>query len=129
MGITESDKNNRNEQQRRKNFRKRPRWHNRQIEYKSCPICGKSVKSMLTAIAVNEEGDPAHFDCVLKQLTEQEKPVSGEKITYIGNGTFAVVKMKPGSRGASFTVIKRIQYENKDLKADWRKRISKRIKK
>ena len=128
MSEIESEKN-RPDRQRRRNFRRRPRWHNRQIEYKTCPICGKSVKSMLTAIAVNEDMDPAHFDCVIKQISEQEKVGNGEKVTYIGNGTFAVVKMKPGSRGSSFTVIKRIQYESKDTKADWRKKISKRIKK
>jgi len=128
VGNNESERKN-PDHQRSRNYRRRPKWHNRKIEYKTCPICGKSVKSMLTAIAVNEDMDPAHFDCVIKQLTEQEKVGNGEKVTYIGNGTFAVVKMKPGSRGSSFTVIKKIQYENKDSKADWRKKISNRIKK
>ncbi len=126
MNSTDSEKNK--PSGRRRNYRRRPKWHHRQVEYKTCPICGKSVKSMLTAISVNDEMDPAHFDCVLKQITEQEKIGNGEKVTYIGNGTFAVVKMKPGSKGASFTVIKKIQYENKDIKAEWRKRISKRLK-
>ena len=128
MGDIESEKN-RPDRQRRRNYRRRTRWYDRQIDYKTCPICGKSVKSMLTAIAVNENMDPAHFDCVIKQIAEQEKVGKGEKITYLGNGTFAVVKMKSGSRGASFAVTKRIQYENKEMKADWRKKMSNRIKK
>ncbi len=84
---------------------------------------------MLTAVAVNEDMDPAHFDCVLKKISEEEKVGPGEKVTYIGNGTFAVIKMKHGGKGSSFSIIKKIQYESKDLKADWRKKISQRLKK
>ncbi len=115
---------------RRKNFRRRNKnFHRPPVEYKSCPICGKAVKSMLTAISVNKDMDPAHFDCVVKQLAEQEQLKKGEKISYLGNGTFAVIKMNQGGKGSpAFTIIKKIQYEEKDKKAEWRKKISKRLK-
>ena len=113
----------------RKNFRRRGKnFHRPPVEYKACPICGKAVKSMLTAISVNEDMDPAHFDCVVKQLTEQEQLKKGEKISYLGNGTFAVIKMKQGGKGPAFTILKKIQYEEKEKKAEWRKKISKRLK-
>lgn len=114
---------------RRKNFRRRGKnFHRPPVEYKTCPICGKAVKSLLTAISVNPDMDPAHFDCVLKQLQEQETLKKGEKISYLGNGTFAVIKMKQGGKGPAFTILKKIQYEEKDKKADWRKKIGKRLK-
>jgi len=83
---------------------------------------------MLTAISVNEEMDPAHFDCVLKQLSETEDLNKGEKITYLGNGVFGVVKLKSGNKGLNFTIVKKIQFENKDKKAEWRKKIGRRLK-
>ncbi len=113
---------------RRRNYRRRSKSYHKSIEYKKCPICGKAVKSMLTAIAVNEEMDPAHFDCVIKQITDKENIGKGEKVTYLGNGTFAVIKIKSGSRGTSFTVIKKIQYEDKEKQVEWRKKISWRLK-
>lgn len=114
---------------RRQNFQRRNKgYHRPQREYKTCPLCGKSVKSMLTAISVNEEMDPAHFDCVLKQLSETEDLNKGEKITYLGNGVFGVVKLKSGNKGLNFTIVKKIQFENKDKKAEWRKKIGRRLK-
>ncbi len=115
---------------RKQNLRRRNKgYHRPQREYKTCPLCGKSVKSMLTAISVNEDMDPAHFDCVLKQLSETEDLKKGEKITYLGNGVFAVVKLKPGNNnGLNFTIVKKVQFENKDKKAEWRKKIGRRLK-
>ncbi len=114
---------------RRRNFRRRSKgFHRYPVENKTCPICGKAVKSMLTAISVSDDMEPAHFDCVLKQLTERENLQKGEKITYIGNGNFAVIKMKQGGKGVPFTILKKIQFEEKDKKAEWRKKIGKRLK-
>ncbi len=114
---------------RRRNFRRRGKgFHRPPVEYKTCPLCGKAVKSMLTAIAVNDDMDPAHFDCVLKQLSEREDLRKGEKISYLGNGTFAVIKMRQGGKGQPFTILRKIQFEEKDKKAEWRKKISRRLK-
>ncbi|MCF6335855.1 MAG: hypothetical protein L3J12_08950 [Spirochaetales bacterium] len=106
---------------RRNNYR---RFRNKR-SFPECPICGQSVKFLLTAISVGEENNPAHFDCVLKSISEKEELGPREKITYIGNGDFAIVTGKPGK---DIKIRKKIQFENKELKGDWRKRISRNLK-
>jgi hypothetical protein len=74
-----------------------------------CPMCGEPVRDQKTAIAASQGRGPAHFDCVLQELTGHEALAPGEKITYLGKGTFGVVsyKVTPGP----FVIRKRIPYE------------------
>ncbi len=97
-------------------------------DFPNCPICGNSVKDMSTAIAFGEDGEPAHFDCILKQLESRETLESDEKICYLGNGSFGIIKTRAGGP-MKFFVRKRIQYEEAEKKYDWRKKVSSRIKK
>lgn len=107
---------------RRRNNYRRPR--NRK-SFPECPICNQSVKFLLTAISVGEDNRPAHFDCVLKQITETEELGPKEKVTYIGNGNFAVVS---GKIGKDLKIKKKIEFEGKENKGEWRKRISRNLK-
>lgn len=100
---------------------------NESDELPDCPICGRPVRYLMTAIAQGESGDPAHFDCVLKVITEHEEIQPREKVCYLGNGSFGIVRFKPGAQ-VRFTIRKRIQYEPKDKSYPWRKRISTRAK-
>ena len=98
--------------------------------YAECPICGKGVRDLLTAIAWGEERKPSHFDCVLKSISEQEEMLPREKIVYLGAGSFGIVKFRSGSGSASrFVVRKRIQMEEKEEPLEWRKKVSKNIRK
>jgi len=98
-----------------------------QKEFPDCPICGKPVRYLMTAIAQGEGAEPAHFDCVLKGITEHEEMQPREKVCYLGNGSFGIVRFKPNGQ-LRFSIRKRIQYEEKDKDIPWRKRISNRVK-
>lgn len=106
---------------KRSNYR-RPR--SKKI-FPECPICNQSVKFLLTAISIGEDKSPAHFDCVIKRITETENLGSKEKITYIGNGNFAVVS---GKAGKDLKIKKKIEFEENESKSEWRKRISRNLK-
>ena len=80
---------------------------------------------MLTAISVGEDKNPAHFDCVLKHISEGEELGAKEKIIYIGNGKFAIVQ---GKSGKELSIRKTIQFEEKESKDEWRKKISRNLK-
>jgi hypothetical protein len=93
----------------------------------NCPLCGKPVYDLSTALSSGQEGgEPAHFDCVLDRVTAAETLESGDKIVYLGSGAFAVVVFKDRSESA-FTVKRRIQWEKEGEKKDWRKGLSSRI--
>jgi hypothetical protein len=93
----------------------------------SCPICGKPVYDLSTAItAARETGDPAHFDCVLERIAASETLATGEKLVYLGSGAFGVVEFKDKNESL-FTVKRRIQWEKEGEKKDWRKGLSSRI--
>ena len=92
-----------------------------------CPICGKAVYDLSTALAASREaGDPAHFDCVLERVVASENLTNGEKLVYLGSGAFGVVEFKDRTESA-FVVRRRIQWEKEGEKKDWRKGISSRI--
>jgi len=117
----ETGNTNPSKNRRRNNYR-RPRMKR---NFPQCPICNKSVKFLLTAISVGEDNKPAHFDCVLKEVSENEELGPKEKIIYIGNGNFAIIN---GKSGKELSIRKTIVYEKKEISADWRKKISKNLK-
>jgi hypothetical protein len=93
----------------------------------ACPICGKPVYDLSSALAANREaGDPAHFDCVLERVAASESLAPEEKLVYLGSGSFGVVEFKDKSE-SHFTVKRRIQWEKEGEKKDWRKGLSSRI--
>ena len=115
-------KNMNSSKNRKRNNYRRPR---NKKSFPECPICNQSVKFLLTAISVGEDNSPAHFDCVLKRISEKEDLGPKEKITYIGNGNFAIVS---GKSGKDFIIRKKIEFENKHSTGEWRKRISRNLK-
>ncbi len=92
-----------------------------------CPLCQKPIYDLSTALTSGkEEGEPAHFDCVLDRVTAAERLEPGEKVVYLGSGAFAVVAFTNRAESA-FTVRRRIQWEKEGEKKDWRKSLSSRI--
>ncbi len=77
----------------------------------ACPLCGEPVRDPKTAIVTPEARRPAHFDCVLQDLSRREELQPGEKVVYLGKGTFGVVTYRSGAGGAPLTIRKRIAYE------------------
>jgi hypothetical protein len=94
-----------------------------EAEHPLCPLCQKPVRELASAIAHRETGSPAHFDCILRLLREENTPGENEKICYLGNGSFGVVQFRGGSP-LRFFVRKRIQYEKTDPPPEWRRQSS-----
>jgi len=57
----------------------------------TCTYCDKVIENIASAIR-GEEDNYYHFDCMIEKLSKEEKLDEGEKISYIGRGTFAIVK-------------------------------------
>lgn len=96
-------------------------------EIKTCPLCGKPVYDLATALSANKEtGEPAHFDCVLERVAAAEGISSHERLVYLGAGNFGVIEFKDKSENA-FVVKRRIAWEGEGEKRDWRKSLSSRI--
>ena len=92
-----------------------------------CPQCGQNVRDVLTAIALSEGEQPTHFDCVIKKISDEEELLPKEKVIYLGNGTFGIVKFKNQSDPRQFTIRKKVQVEHEKLDLEWRKAVSNRV--
>jgi hypothetical protein len=86
----------------------------------NCVLCGLEIKELASAITEQKSGEPAHFDCIVKQLQESEELQPEERICYLGNGSFGIVKNTGSINKNQLFIRKRIQYENKEVKASWR---------
>jgi hypothetical protein len=95
------------------------------VAYPLCPVCQRPVRELASAIAHRETGGPAHFDCILKILREENQPAENEKICYLGNGSFGVVQFRGPMR---FFVRKRVQYEKNDPPPEWRKSLPRQVR-
>ena len=96
-------------------------------EVPQCPYCGQNVRDVLTAIAVENDETPVHFDCVLKKIAESEKLEAKDKICYLGNGSFGIVHFKNPSDPTNFVIKKRIQIEDEKKQISWRRAAVKRV--
>jgi hypothetical protein len=91
-----------------------------------CPICGKPINDIPSALAEKASKQPAHFDCVLASLVEAEKPGPQERVVYLGSGAFAVVEGNPQTP-QKFSIVRKIQYEDREAKPDWRKDLNRAV--
>lgn len=117
---------NRSKKRNFKSKRKKQRNEDKR-DLTECPICGKLVRDLNTAVAHKDTGEPVHFECVMKELALTEEIPENQKLCYLGQGTFAVVSMKDSS-GKNFTIHKKIPYEKRDEPIPWRKKISEGLK-
>lgn len=96
------------------------------VEHLKCCYCHEPICEMSLAVDVPGFAEPAHFDCVIARLKQQENLRSGEEIIYIGNRRFAVVVYKTPN---TFDIIREIPFEdNRDFKS-WRNEFSVRMRK
>lgn len=89
-----------------------------------CPRCGAPIEDLPSALNDKESGAPIHFDCVLSRLEEIESPAEGEKIVYLGGGRFGLVRFENPGDLKRFRVVKLVQWEEKDKRADWRREVA-----
>ncbi len=86
-----------------------------------CEICGEPILEISNAINNRISGKPVHFDCVIKQLTETEKPGPNDRITYIGQGKFGVLHFDNPHDMKHFTILKTIEWESRESdRGEWR---------
>ena len=91
-----------------------------------CPVCGKLVKNLYTAISYGKTSSPAHFDCIVRLLREREDLPAGENWCYLGGGSFGVVRRANNVRNPKrssksvFSIRNRIDFESEGSKPEWR---------
>ncbi|MBQ9495186.1 MAG: hypothetical protein IJR50_06055 [Treponema sp.] len=89
-----------------------------------CTVCGKRIEEMSSAIADNANGNPAHFDCILKKITNAETLGENEKVAYIGQGRFGILHYENPRDVRSFKIVKTIEWEGHDSEQAWRSEMS-----
>lgn len=92
-----------------------------------CPRCGQPIQDITSALADRDSGEPIHFDCVLAFLQGAENLGPTEKLVYIGHGRFAVMVFENPADTKKFKIVRTIEWENRDTKAEWRDDISGRF--
>jgi hypothetical protein len=90
-------------------------------------MCGKPIRDIYSALLHNESGEPAHFDCVMKELQSQETLAPGERFGYLGSGIFGIIRQGTSGDPSSIVIRKKIQYEDKEKALAWRHSLSIKI--
>lgn len=93
-------------------------------DYPPCPISGKPIRDVFTAISHPETGSPTNMESVIAELTKREQLEADERICYIGEGKFAVVQEKKVEGRHSLEIKRRIEYENTNVTCEWRRELS-----
>ena len=75
----------------------------------NCVLCGEVINEIAQAISEGTEGQFSHFDCVIEKLKSQERLRENQKISYVGQGAFSLVKKDKYSH---YSLVKRIPYES-----------------
>ncbi|RPJ08211.1 MAG: hypothetical protein EHM28_04895 [Spirochaetaceae bacterium] len=121
---------------RRQRSGRRRRFHDRHFQDRNrgrrdenqvaliCAICEKEIRETASAIGIPESGNPAHFDCILKRLSETESIAQHEKICYLGKGSFGIVRFQRPGGSVPFVIRKRIQFEVFEDTPQWRKELT-----
>lgn len=81
-----------------------------------CSMCSRPIEFPASAITGFNAGQIAHLQCVIKELESKETLKPGQRIVYIGQGTFAVVAQRQQAKQGVFDIIKRISHENSEQK-------------
>ena len=96
-----------------------------------CPLCGKPIRDMASAVSQKSTGGveesaivPAHFECVLQEIGKNEKLERGDSVAYIGGGRFGVVRFVNPHEGHRFEIKKIFEWEAVEQRAPWRKTVS-----
>jgi hypothetical protein len=122
-------KNDKFRPDKKQEFVERPRWTPvkppaEPLPIPDCPICGKPIKDISSALSEKNSGEPAHFDCVITKIAEQESLEKGDQIAYIGGGRFGVIHFTSPQDARTFKIKKILEWEDKENRAEWRRNIA-----
>ncbi len=95
----------------------------------TCVRCGEHISYPEMALASPENGDPIHFDCAIKEVADREELGAREKICYLGQGNFGIIRYSSSSSDKDFEIRKRIAYENLEKEVEWRKNMRDKVNK
>jgi len=101
----------------------RPERPENPVVYPDCPICGKSVRELASALTHRASRQPAHFDCIMRELRDSNEMAPQEKLCYLGGGSFGILELRPQGAPSRFVIRKRIQYEEKETPQEWKKQL------
>jgi hypothetical protein len=99
----------------------RPQRREPPLVFPDCPLCGKPVRELSSALTHRVSRQPAHFDCIVRELRDSTEIGPEEKLCYLGGGSFGVLEFRPAGAASRFVIKKRIQYEEKETPQDWKK--------
>ena len=106
-----------------RNAERRPERPEIPIVFPDCPICGKSVSELASALTHRASRQPAHFDCIMRELRDSNEMAPQEKLCYLGGGSFGILELRPPGAPGRFVIRKRIQYEEKETPQEWKKQL------
>ncbi len=90
-----------------------------------CEICNQPILELASAMANKGSGNPVHFDCIVKKLSENERLSEKDRMTYIGNGKFAVLHFENPHDMRHFSIVKEIEWErNEENRSPWREEMA-----
>lgn len=75
-----------------------------------CPICNKPIVNMMTALSNEDSESYAHFDCVYDKLKSRITMKNNERLSYIGNGAFAVIEDYKDGQSSKFRIKQQFQF-------------------
>ena len=79
------------------------------------------MRELASALTHRISRQPAHFDCIVRELRDSTEIAPQEKLCYLGAGTFGILEFRPPGGPSKFVIKKRIQYEEKELPQEWKK--------
>jgi len=91
--------------------------------FPGCPVCGEPVRELSSALTHRQSGQPAHFDCIVKELREANPIGPQERLCYLGGGVFGVLTWKVEGNPASFVIKRRIPYEDPRTPQEWKRQL------
>lgn len=89
----------------------RPKWVPLQISTEplpapDCPVCGKPIRDIISAISDRATGEAVHFDCIIGKVSQGETLEKGDFVSYIGGGRFGIVHFNNPGEPKKFTIKK-----------------------
>ncbi len=82
------------------------------------------MRDIQSAIALPPNNEPAHFECVVRKIAEDERIGPKDRVAYLGHGSFGIIQDESSSGASRYAIKKRIQFEEPDRSVMWRKELS-----
>ena len=79
------------------------------------------MRELASALTHRVARQPAHFECVMRELSDSNEVAPEEKICYLGGGQLRDPGVPSPGSTTRFVIRKRIQYEEKETPQEWKK--------